>query len=312
MTGEDNQDRLTFGLIADRSAVLFIGMVVGAVLGVSFYTEGKPFQALSEPFQPSAKVAPAKPGRAAKANCATAYPMSPRVAEALQKKTPIRIGVFGDSFGDGIWAGTLQELAGRKDFQVFQFSKESTGLTRYKSVDIYADTQRKITDQPIDVAFISFGANDTQGVWDKGKAAAYMTQPWQDIIGGRARDLVHLLQGQGIAVGWVGLPRMRRASYDDQIQQMNGFYQRVMCDLGVPFINPVAVSQDANQKFAKELVDPQTGKTYFGRADDGIHMSIHGYRVMVRPLVQKIVALTPSPKPSPAPSPIAPSQKAAR
>lgn len=312
MTGDNNQGLKIFGLILDRTAAFSIGLTVGVVLGISFFTEGKPFEAVFDAAQPApkAKSAP-KPGTAPIA-CSNDFPMAPRVAAALKDKRPIRIGVFGDSFGDGIWAGTLQELSGRKDFEVYQFSKVSTGLTRYRTLDILADTQDKVKKQPIDIALISFGANDTQGVWANGKAAAYMSDAWQEIIGGRARDIVRYLQKQGTAVAWVGLPRMRKASYDDQIQQMNGFYDRLTCDLGIAFINPVAVTQDARQKFSIDLIDPETAKKYRARADDGIHMTIRGYRVIVRPLTKKILRLRPAEQAAPPPAAAAAPVKAAQ
>lgn len=307
MTGENNKALKKIGLFLDRTATLFIGLSVGAVLGISFFTEGKPFQALFDSVRPDATPpapkakAPPISGKTPVA-CSNDFPMSPRVAQALRTKEVIRIGVFGDSFGDGIWAGTLQELSGRKDFEIYQFSKISTGLTRYRSLDLLADTQDKVSKQPIDIALISFGANDTQGVWANGKAASYMSDAWQEIIGRRARDIVGFLQKQGVAVAWVGLPRMRKASYDDQIQQMNAFYERLTCDLGIAFINPVAVSQDASHKFSVDLIDPETAKKYRARADDGIHMTIRGYRVIVRPLTKKILRLRPASQPAPAPS----------
>ncbi|MFM7028297.1 MAG: GDSL-type esterase/lipase family protein [Chakrabartia sp.] len=274
--------------------------MVGAVLGISFYTDGKPFRALMDEARgPAQQPAPAPAKPLAAAQCRTDFPMSPQVAAALRANRPIRIGIFGDSFGDGIWAGTLQELAGRKNFKVYHFSKESTGLTRYQSLNILEDVKRRIAEQPVDVALFSFGANDTQGVWVAGKPAAYMTPAWKDVIGGRARDIVQLLQQNGVAVGWIGLPRMRRPKFDEQIQQMNGFYAGVMCDLGVPFVNPVSMTQGPDGGFSRDLVDPETGKKYLARADDGIHMSVHGYRVIVRPLLKKVIALAPDQPPAP-------------
>lgn len=285
-----------FALFVDRGAVFFIGLTIGALVGISFYTEGKPFQELFEKAEPikAPPVAPiSNPGKPQ--DCASNFPMSPRVAEALRTNRPLRIGVFGDSFGDGIWAGTVQAFSGRKDVEIFRFSKESTGLTRYNSVNILEDTQTKLASQPIDIALFSYGANDTQGVWADGKAAPYMSPAWQQVVGGRARDIVQLVQGQGIALGWIGLPVMRRASFDAQIQQMNGFYEEVMCKLGVPFVKTMGVTQGPDGGFSKELKDPDTGKKYIARADDGIHMSVHGYRVMARPLLNKINALLTAP-----------------
>jgi hypothetical protein len=87
---------------------------------------------------------------------------------------------------------------------------------------------------------------------------------------------------------------MRKASYDQQVQQMNSFYSDLMCDLGVPFVNPVALTEDKNHMFIRELTDAETGKKYVARADDGIHMTTRGYRFVASPLLKRIKALAPT------------------
>lgn len=282
----------------DRGAVLFIGIAVGGVLGLSFNAEGKPFNFLFEDTEIAASVtattAPVKAAEALERSCIENFPVAPRVIAALRSNAPIKVGVFGDSFGDGIWAGTVQELREKESFKVFRFSKESTGFTRYNTLNLLDDTKAKITADPVDVAIVSFGANDTQGVWTGGRAAPYMSNEWKAEIGKRASELVKVLQAQGVAVGWVGLPRMRKASFDQQIQQMNSFYSDLMCGLGVPFVNPVALTEDKNHRFVRELIDASTGKKYVARADDGIHMSMRGYRFVASPLLKRIKAFAPT------------------
>ncbi len=276
------------GLAAlDRGAVLFIGMAVGAVLWRAFQTGGNP--------PPAAPPAPVVV-RAAPA-CTDHFPLSARVLAGLRANRPLRIGVLGDSFGDGVWVATAQVLHGQRDFKVYQLSREGTGFTRYQSRDLLADAKSRLNEQPIDIALISFGANDTQGVWADGKAVAYMSPRWQAVIGQRASALVTYLHDQGVAVGWIGLPRMRKPEFDAQIQAMNGFYAGLMCRLHVPFVNPVAVSEDRDHRFAKELIDPATKARYVARAADGIHMTPHGYRVIARPLLDQITLLAAPDKP---------------
>jgi hypothetical protein len=210
---------------------------------------------------------------------------------ALRENRPLRIGVLGDSFGDGIWAVTNQNFLGKKNFAVSKWSKEGIGFTRYRSLNLLDDAKARFADQPIDIAIIDFGANDTQGVWDGGHGSAYMAPGWQKVIGGRAEALVSYLQGEGVAVAWIGLPRMRKPDYDSQVQAMNGFYKGLMCRLHVPFTDPVKNSEDKDHHFSKELIDPATNKSYNARAEDGIHMTFHGYSVIARPVWQRIEAL---------------------
>lgn len=274
----------------DRGGVLFVGMAVGAVLFLSFQTGGKPLAPLLAPAHvaPPAPVAPAPAAQA----CTDTFPLSRQVLAGLRANRPLRIGVLGDSFGDGVWAATNRNFQGKADFRVYRFSKEGTGFTRYQSLDLLQDLKTRMAEQPIDIALIDFGANDTQGVWAEGKAAAYMSARWQEVIGKRAAAMVGYLRDQGVAVAWIGLPRMRKPDYDDDIQAMNAFYAGLMCKLHVPFVNPVAASEDKGHHFTKDLIDPETGASYVARADDGIHMSVHGYRQIARPVLARIEMLS--------------------
>jgi lysophospholipase L1-like esterase len=291
---EPNEQKPGWGrILFDRSGVLSVGILVGAILGLSFKTDGKPLAWLlgsdAAGLETAPQIIPVPPVGA----CTDSFPFSSRVISTLRANGPIRIGVFGDSFGDGVWAGTVQQMRGQNAFQLFRFSKESTGLTRYGTLNMLKDAEEKVAGQPIDIALINFGTNDTQGVWSNGRAAPYMSAAWQNVIGERATELVKMLENKGAAVGWVGLPRMRDEKFDRQIQSMNAFYASLMCRLHVPFVNPVGVSEDANHQFAKELIDDETGQAYLARANDGIHMSPHGYRVLARPLLKRIELLAP-------------------
>jgi len=276
----------------DRGGVLFVGIAVGAVLSLSFETGGKPLGALMAPDHAQAQAA-ARPvmSKPIASSCGDDFPLSRQVLAGLRANRPLRIGVLGDSFGDGIFAATNGVFAQRDGFKVYQFSKEGTGFTRYQSLDVLKDVKARFVEQPIDIAIIDFGANDTQGVRQDGHGAAYMTPRWQEVVGGRASALVGYLRDQGVAVAWIGLPRMRKADYDGDVQAMNAFYAGLMCKLHVPFVDPVAASEDRDHHFAKDLIDPDTRAPYVARADDGVHMSFHGYREIARPVLTRIALL---------------------
>src|SRR6185503_19848669 len=96
-------DRLL--LILDRTLVLFIGLAVGAVVTFSIFAGGQPATSQAE-----ASV-PALPRAAAPSRRATA-PMGPTLAMVVAQRRRIEMGVFGDSFGDGVWAGLYNRLRG--------------------------------------------------------------------------------------------------------------------------------------------------------------------------------------------------------
>ena len=270
-------DRLI--LLIDRTMVLFIGLAVGAAIAMSFLGGGEtlgPTAQASIP-APPAPAAPTTPDRP-----------EPRLVAAVTANRPIEIGVFGDSFGDGVWAGLYNQLRGDPGFEVRQLSERSTGFTRYRSLNILDDVRAKLDRQPVDIAIVSFGANDTQGIFDAGHGHAYMSEGWQRIVTERVNAVVALLRERGAAVYWVGLPRMRDPAFDADIQAMNRFYAARMAALEVPYIETLPLSVDADGRYAPYLPAEPGRERRLARANDGIHMTIPGYIHAMRGLTERI------------------------
>jgi hypothetical protein len=216
--------------------------------------------------------------------------MTPRLAMAVAQGRPIEIGVFGDSFGDGIWAGLYNSLRTRDGFVVHQLAERSTGFTRYRSLNLLDDIRAKLDRQPVDIAVISFGANDTQGIFDQGHGNTYMSEGWKRIVTERVSAIVQLLRDRGVMVYWVGLPKMRDAHFDADIHAMNQFYATRMASLDVPYIETFALSVDANGQYEPylPLAPGASGERQMARTNDGIHMTIPGYVYLMRGLSDRI------------------------
>jgi len=266
--------------LLDRTAVLFVGIALGAAIGISFFTGGGDPTSEAKATAPAiAAVAPADQGPDR---------LGPRLSEAIERGRTIDIGVFGDSFGDGIWAGLYHQLRGDERFKVHQFARQSTGFTRYRTLNLLDDTRARLDRQPVDIAVVSFGANDTQGIYAHGTGVEYASAEWQQIVGERVDALVQLLRDRGATVYWVGLPKMRDAGFDVQIHAMNDFYTRRMNALHVPFIDTVQPTVDAKGNYQPYLPNPKTGEPTMMRANDGIHMTMVGYNVLTRGLGDRI------------------------
>jgi uncharacterized protein len=276
--------KILFGL--DRTLVLFIGIAVGAVVGISFFTGGAPGPE-TQAAAPVAAAAPA-PNSLGTAQGQAADSPASRLASAVAENRRIHIGVFGDSFGDGVWAGLYNILRGDAGFEVHQFSERSTGFTRYRSLNLLDDIRAKLDRRPLDIAIVSFGANDTQGIFLDGHGNAFMSEGWQRIVTERVTAVVNLLRGRGVQVYWVGLPRMREAAFDADMIRMNAFYAARMQALGVPYFETATLSADAGGHYAPYLIDPRTRARVNARTNDGIHMTIPGYIIVMRPLTERI------------------------
>lgn len=275
----------------DRTSVLFIGMAVGVTIGLA-YTAGHSVNASTSPraqiVTNVGRGAATGGGMLAAQAPDCAAPFSPRLLKTISTGQPITVGVFGDSFGEGIWAALYWTLPKDEHYQVVKFAQRSTGFTRYQQLNVEDAAAQDLATQPVDIAVISFGANDTQEIVDGGHVYPLLSPGWKEAYGRRVARFVALLRSQGAMVYWVGLPKMRNPDFDGQIQAMNEFYAGQMAALDVPFMPTEALSVDQWGQFNTYLYDPKEHKDVLMRANDGIHMSIPGYERITGPLVDRI------------------------
>jgi hypothetical protein len=277
-------------LLIDRTAVLFCGVAAGVAIGLAFAPQMSAWMAEGPPVT----VAAAAPAQAVGADglpqaVAAAADVPPVLSRAVAEKRAFRIGVFGDSFGDGLWAALYNQLPRREAFQVLRHSEQATGFTRYAQNNLEDRLAGILAEGPVDVAVISFGANDTQGIYVNGKVAPLLSARWKAEIAARITRYVKALQAQGASVVWVGLPVMRDPKYDAQVQGLNAFYAGLMAELDVPFIDTRSAAADEQGRYASHLPG-KDGVPWLVRAGDGIHMSMKGYRLLTDSLATRLRA----------------------
>lgn len=307
-------------LLLDRTAVLFLGVAAGAAIGYAFGTGNESHQAVvlapeAAPV-PAARpaVAPPPPSGPAAADAKPAgiaetdtkpadsaptppvQPVTPVIDEAphpgldesVRAGRVIRVGVFGDSFGDGVWSGLYKMLPASAGFRVEKYSQPSTGFTRYRRLNLEQHDDGRIGSDPLDIAVISFGANDAQGVCgDDGHCGQLMSTRWQQIIGQRVESYVAMLRRHGASVYWVGLPAMRDTGFDSDSLAMNAFYRTLMARLGVPFVDIRPLTVDPQGRYEAYYPD-ESGAPRLLRANDGVHMSMNGYIRVTKALAARI------------------------
>ena len=277
-------------LLIDRTAVLLCGVAAGIAIGLAFAPQLQGWLADAPP-PPVAATMPAQmvDAQGLPQSVAAAADVPAGLARAVAEKRPFRIGVFGDSFGDGLWAALYNQLPRREAFQVLHYSQQATGFTRYRQTNLQDRLAAQLADGPVDVAVISFGANDIQGIFVDGKVAPLLSARWRAEVTARITRYVETLRAQGASVVWIGLPVMRAAEYDAQVKGLNAFHAGLMADLGVPFIDTSAAATDPAGRYASHLPG-NDGVPYLVRAGDGIHMSMKGYRLLTGALATRLRA----------------------
>ena len=282
--------------------------VVGVLAGLALTPDGRawlrnPTVMLGDKAAASAPPTPAPvvptPMAAPIPAMARVTPLTARLAQG-----PLRIGVFGDSMADGLYAGLYRDLQDQPNVSVTKFSQVSTGLSRYDYVNIHAKTRAQLDEHPVDVAVMLFGTNDAQGIDDGGVVHMFGTDGWKAAYGRRIDDLVALLRSRNVAVYWVGLPRMKRDSFDGRMMLINGVVEARMRALGVPYIETVGLTSNAEGGYEAYL-PTAGGRRVLMRAGDGIHMSMAGYLRMSAPVAARLKRDAGLDRPPAAPVPAA-------
>lgn len=245
------------------------------MLGGAASASASPSEAAARPEPAAVAVAPEPPKP-------TVTPLKTRLPRGA-----LRIGVFGDSMGDGLWTALYRDLNGEDGVTVAKFSEVSTGLSRYDYVDIQAKTARQLRETPVDAAVVLFGTNDAQGISLDGQIHAFGTPGWRAAYGRRIDDLVALLRANDVAVYWVGLPRMKRESFDAKMSVINAVVKARMAALGVPLIETTAATSNAEGDYEAYLAGPD-GRRRLMRANDGVHMTMAGYLRIAEPVAERL------------------------
>ena len=262
--------------------------VVGVLAGLVLTPDGRawlrhPTIMLGDKAAASAPPAPAAPA----APAPVAAPVLPAVTPLDARQGPLRIGVFGGSMADGLYAGLYRDLQHTPNVTVSKFSQVSTGLSRYDYVDIQAKTRGQLDEQPVDVAVMLFGTNDAQGIEMDGQIHRFGSDGWRAAYARRIDDLVGLLRSRDVAVYWVGLPRMKRDTFDAKMTLINGVVEARMTALGVPYIETTALTSNSEGGYEAYL-PTDSGRRTLMRANDGIHMSMAGYLRMSAPVAARL------------------------
>lgn len=196
----------------------------------------------------------------------------------------IRIGVFGDSMADGLWAGLYRELDGK--FDLYQFSKQATGLSNYDYFDTAEEAQTKIAQKPIDIAIILTGTNDETGIMGRNSLTPYGSPKWDKAYQERIDELIAIFKKKHIAVYWVGLPIMRDKERQLSARKFGGFYANAAQRNEISFIDTAKATADPNGKYNDKLMLPFDKMPRDLRNKDGVHFKMEGYRLLALPVIK--------------------------
>lgn len=189
-----------------------------------------------------------------------------------------RMLVIGDSFATGILGGLMEAFAGDDRLQLQRRTRPIYGLARADAEDDIRQLEDPGWRDVPHIAIVMIGATDRTSMRGQGGRRVAVGSPeWRDVYGQRIDRLMKALKRRKIAVYWVGLPIMRRADWNEDVQTINEMVLEKAYLNGVKLIDAYASFADENGNYSAYGPDI-AGKIRLLREGDGVHFTETGNR----------------------------------
>jgi hypothetical protein len=235
---------------------------------------------------------------------------APTTPPAAEVEPTAIYGVFGDSLGDGVWAGLYGLLRRHPEIGLLRRSKVGAGLTRPDYAAWIADLPKQIEAGGITVAVVMFGTNDQQGLRDETrKGHAFGSPGWKAVYAARMDAVLGVFRAHSVDTVWVGLPIMRKDEANSAAETLNTLFSEGAARAGIPFVPTIEDFKGPDGMFAVSLPDA-TQRQRIVRADDGVHFTIYGYELIAGKILSAIRQSFPDAAPSNTPGGLRPAPSA--
>ena len=199
-----------------------------------------------------------------------------------------RILFAGDSMMQGLAPLAIPQI--RKAFPNGFFSdqsKQSTGLTVRRYFDWPTKIKDEIADKRFDTLVIFLGPNDPWDIYESGKRFVFPSEDWIAKYRSRVIEVMEYCRDRRVKVIWIGLPNMRDERLQRGASVENRIFQEEATRFGFDYLSTESIIGPLDQPFRKYIEDPQKGRITV-RADDGIHFTPSGLRLINASLVELI------------------------
>ena len=141
----------------------------------------------------------------------------------------------------------------------------------------------------IDIAVVVMGTNDRQTIVEDRNRYALFDPKWREVYNERIDDFTKTLKGSGARIYWIGLPVMRGARFERDMETFTDIFEKRAALNGITFIPTHDVIADENGAYEAYGVD-KSGRKQLLRAEDGIHCTMEGYERLARKIGGVILA----------------------
>ena len=225
-----------------------------------------------------------------------ATPCQAATAAGAEASSKVRIAFAGDSIVDNYWSGIERIVDAnaclKNTIELGRFARNGTGLTRGDRV-YWPREIRRIDDvfKPT-LSVLSIGLNDQQFIVDgHGGRTAWGAPDWTDKYRHELDEFLKAAVATKAIVLMVGMPAMREARDNADIDSKNAMFAEAIAALGDPnlhYVAPWRLHAAGTETFASYGPD-KSGRLVQLRTPDGQHFTVAGEDLAADYLFPKIV-----------------------
>ena len=194
----------------------------------------------------------------------------------------------GDSLMQGVAPLVISELKKiYPDGKYFDLSQQSTGLSVRRNFDWPLRIKEESIKEELNTLVIFLGPNDPWDIYSNKKRYHFPSEDWQTIYRDRVTEILTFAQSRGIHVVWIGLPNMDVERVRAGAIVQNSIFKSETEKFHFDYISSEDLLGNFDEPFKKYIQDPLKGPV-LARANDGVHFSVYGYRLIGKQVVSAL------------------------
>lgn len=212
----------------------------------------------------------------------------PSLAQQKLAPGPQRILFAGDSMMQGVAPLVMRQWAKQyPDWQMQDLSRQSTGLTVKRYFDWPAKIIEEMDAQNLTMVVVFMGPNDPWDMVIDGQRHVFPSLGWAQQYALRVDEILAAAAQRHVRVVWLGLPSMREGRVKDGAILINQVLHSRVKAWGADYLSTEALIGVLSAPFQKFKPD-EKGQTINLRADDGVHLTPTGLRLIQQALQNHI------------------------
>lgn len=208
------------------------------------------------------------------------------------RENPLGVYFFGDSQVFSLASG-LSRLAGKDSaIDVDFLAIHSSGFIRDDFYDWPHKLEDTLAEKEYAAVVVMLGMNDYQNFWTGDRRALKKrTGEWERVYREKCRIIIDTALARAMRVYWVGMPRVKNPSYDDNLSYIESLHDSVAQEYSPDVLVRISLREvipgDGNPY--TDTVELAPGRVQRIMTEDGSHFTVEGGQLVMCNLFDRLV-----------------------